>query len=155
MSNRAWTEFEPDMQVSPLSLHVPVGTHPGNFVAVGVDLASVPLVRRSVRDFGDRYLRRIFTLSELTDCYVSEDPAPRLAARFAAKEATIKALTVDGAHPPWTSIEVRRHPTGWCEMHLTGEAARLARERGIDRLAVSLSHEGEMAAAVVVATAPG
>ena len=88
----------------------------------------------------------------IADCSVSQDLAPHLAARFAAKEATIKALRVDGAQPPWTSMEVRRHQSGWCEMHLSGKAARLAKTRGINQLAVSLSHEGDLAIAVVVAT---
>ena len=47
---------------------------------------------------------------------------------------------------------MRRHPSGWCEIHLTGEAARLAEDRGIGRLALSLSHEEDLAAAVVMAT---
>ena len=113
---------------------------------MGIDLTSVAQVRQSLRDFGDRYLHRVFTPTEIADCCASQDPAPHLAARFAAKEATIKALTVEDAQPPWTSIEVRRHPSGWCGIHLTGEAARLAQARGIDRFAVSLSHEGDLAA---------
>lgn len=125
------------------------------FVGVGIDLTSVSQVRDSLRDFGDRYLHRVFTTTEIADCAVSRDPVPHLAARFAAKEATIKALRVDGAQPPWTSIEVRSHSSGWCDMHLTGRAARLAEHRGIDRLDVSLSHEGDLAVAVVVATTQG
>jgi holo-[acyl-carrier protein] synthase len=124
-------------------------------IAVGIDLVSVPDVRQSCCDFGERYLRRVYTAHELEECGQSADPAPRLAARFAAKEATIKALSVEHAQPPWTSIEVWRHPRGWCEIRLTGQAARLAAERRIDRIAVSLSHEGDMAAAVVLATTAG
>jgi holo-[acyl-carrier protein] synthase len=121
-------------------------------LSVGIDLVSVTQVRESLREFGDRYLQRVFTTDEITDCSEAEDPAPRFAARFAAKEATIKALKVEGTQPPWTSIQVRRDPSGWCELHLTGEAARLAQERGIEHLALSMSHEGDFATALVVAT---
>ena len=131
---------------------LPADLIPRTFVGVGIDLTSVSQVRDSLRDFGDRYLHRVFTTTEIADSSVSQDLVPHLAARFAAKEATIKALHVDGAQPPWTSMEVRRHQSGWCEMHLSGTAARLAEARGIDRLAVSLSHEGDLAIAVVVAT---
>jgi holo-[acyl-carrier protein] synthase len=143
------------MTTPAVPLHVPMDPTPGNLVAVGIDLASVSQVRHSLRDFGDQYLQRVFTGREIADCSASHDPAPHLAARFAAKEATIKALMVEDGQPPWTSIEVRRHPSGWCEIHLTGEAARLADERGIDTFAVSLSHEEDLAAAVVVATTGG
>jgi holo-[acyl-carrier protein] synthase len=119
---------------------------------VGIDLVSVVQVRDSLREFGDRYVERVFTPDEIADCSASDDPAPRYAARFAAKEATIKALKVEGAQPPWTSIEVRRHPSGWCELHLTGEAARLARDLGLGHFALSMSHEGDYATAVVIAT---
>jgi acyl carrier protein len=75
-----------------------------------------------------------------------------LAARFAAKEATIKALAPADGAPPWRSIEVRRHPGGRCSLLLHGEAGRLAWASGLDHWAVSLSHEGAVAVAVVVAS---
>jgi holo-[acyl-carrier protein] synthase len=77
--------------------------------------------------------------------------AASLAARFAAKEATIKVLRPEDSTPAWKSIEVRRHPSGWCELHLTGEAARLAAAADVTDLAVSLTHDGDLAAAVVLA----
>jgi holo-[acyl-carrier protein] synthase len=123
----------------------------GNVVAVGVDLTHVPEVQRSVDVFGSQYLDRIFTPGEQAQSAESSDPTPHLAARFAAKEATIKVLSVEDAIPPWTSIEVRRDACGASTLHLTGTAARFALNRGIDSLLVSLSHESEMAIAVVVA----
>jgi len=121
-------------------------------VRVGVDLISIDDVAASLERFGDRYRRRLFTDHELETCGDRHgEGAAGLAARFAAKEAALKVLRPVGTRPEWRSIEVRRHPDGWCEMQLHGEAARLAREAGIERMAVSLSHEGAMAAAVVVA----
>jgi holo-[acyl-carrier protein] synthase len=128
----------------------PVGSEP---IRVGIDLCSVQAVADSVATFGDRYLHRIYTEHELEYC--GADPgrsAERLAARFAAKEAAVKVLRPRDARPEWRSIEVRRDPGGWCELVLTGSAAELAREASINSLSVSLSHEGDMANAVVVAT---
>ena len=130
----------------------PAGTPPG--VRVGVDLVAAGDVAASVDRFGDRYLRRIFTEHELASCR-GERVAEGLAARFAAKEATLKVLGVDDAQPGWRSIEMFRTPRGACEIRLRGEAARLADEAGIGPLAVSLSHDRGVAVAVVVALTGG
>ena len=124
----------------------------GNVVAVGVDLADVVEVQRSIDLFGAQYLDRIFTSGEQAQSAESLNQTPHLAARFAAKEATIKVLSVEDAIPPWTSIELRRQPRGNCTLHLTGAAAQMASEKGINGLLVSISHEGAMAIAVVIAT---
>jgi holo-[acyl-carrier protein] synthase len=116
-------------------------------IGVGIDLTSTDEVRDSIRRFGDRYLKRVYTSGELRDS--GRDPA-RLAARFAAKEATNKALRAPD-RLPWQSIEVRRGLTGAPELALTGAAEALAAQRGCRRLAVSLTHERGHAAAVVVA----
>jgi holo-[acyl-carrier protein] synthase len=71
-----------------------------------------------------------------------------LAARFAAKEATIKVLR-EGV--PWSSIEVRRSAAGWVELQLAGRAADIAAEGGLRDFALSLTHEAGLASAVVVA----
>ena len=122
-------------------------------IRVGIDLCSVADVAESVATFGDRYLHRVYTPHELDYCV--QDPArtsERLAARFAAKEAAVKVLRPADARPEWRSIEVRRDSAGWCELALTGTAAKLARDADITSLAVSLSHDGDLATAVVVAT---
>jgi holo-[acyl-carrier protein] synthase len=116
---------------------------------VGTDLVRVHEVAASITRFGDRYLRRVYTDHELTSC--GGEPS-RLAARFAAKEATIKVLRPADARPDWRAIEVRRHASGACDLHLSGTAAAQASAAGITSLAVSLSHEGDLATAVVIAT---
>jgi holo-[acyl-carrier protein] synthase len=138
---------------------------------VGVDVTDVAEVADSVRVFGDRYLRRIFTPHELDCCKRTGPPERRsaweddgpahpgvtglslesLAARFAAKEAAVKVLRPTGPRPDWRSIEVRRDAHGACDLVLSGLAADLAAQAGFDRLAVSLTHHAGMAAAVVVA----
>ena len=90
-------------------------------VRVGIDLVSVDTVRESIREHGDRYLERIYTEAELRDCLGAEGTVPeRLAARFAAKEATIKVLRPTDQPIPWRNIEVIRHPSGWVELELSG-----------------------------------
>ena len=120
-------------------------------VRVGVDTAEVTEVAASIARFGDRYLRRIYTDGELADCEGSPVVMARgLAARFAAKEATLKVLRPSGTIPGWRTIEVRRAPGGWPELHLRGAAEQLAVEAGLGGLSVSLTHHGELATAVVV-----
>jgi holo-[acyl-carrier protein] synthase len=124
----------------------------GTSVRVGADLAGVQQVADSVARFGDRYLRRVYTEHEIACCPgLPSVAAAGLAARFAAKEATLKVLRPVDYQPDWRSIEVQRHAAGWCAISLSGHAAALADRAGIAELAVSLSHEGGMAAAVVVA----
>ncbi len=128
-------------------------------VRVGVDLVAVADIAESVERFGSRYLQRVFTPHEI-DCCRRADARTRaaapgysvesLAARFAAKEATVKVLRPAGWRPDWRTIEVRRTRGGWCEIHLSGPAARLAADAGIDELEVSLTHESMVAVAVVV-----
>src|ERR1700734_2735054 len=121
-------------------------------IRVGTDVTAVHEVAESVDRFGLRYLERIYTEHEISSC--TGEPlveAASLAARFAAKEATIKVLRPVGHQPDWRSIEVRPHPEGWCTMSLSGHAAALAEAAGIIELAVSLTHEDDVAAAVVVA----
>ncbi len=123
---------------------------PGN-LRVGVDLVLVGDVEAALLRHGDRYAQRIFTERELEDT-AGRSRAAGLAARFAAKEAAIKALSPDEDVPGWRCIEVRRLPSGQCTLVLRGVADRLARAAGLDEWAVSLSHEGAVAVAVVLAS---
>jgi holo-[acyl-carrier protein] synthase len=121
-------------------------------IRVGLDLVSADSIREALRAHGDRYLSRVYTPREVSDCVTGTSiDAERLAARFAAKEATFKALQVGDAAVSWLDVEVRRDPTGAVDLLLRGNAANLAAEVGMRGLALSLSHESGMAAAVVVA----
>jgi holo-[acyl-carrier protein] synthase len=95
----------------------------------------------------------VYTERELHDCTtpVGAPDAQRLAARFAAKEATLKVLRSADEAVPWRTIGVRSGAHGAPAIELAGVAARLARRRGVESLAVSLTHEGPFAAAIVVA----
>jgi holo-[acyl-carrier protein] synthase len=121
-------------------------------VRVGIDLVAVESVRASLREHGDRYLARVYTEQEVADCGGADGPdAERLAARFAAKEAALKVLRPAGGGVSWHAIEVIRDEAGWADLKVTGAAAELARQAGIVAFAVSLTHEGAYASAVVVA----
>jgi holo-[acyl-carrier protein] synthase len=119
---------------------------------VGIDLVRVSTVRDAIAAHGERYLARVYTARELEDCRTAGVVDPlRLAARFAAKEAAMKALRVGDEAVPWPSIEVVRHRTGHAELELHGRAGELAAAQGLEHLAVSLTHEDEYASAVVAA----
>ncbi|HEX5307718.1 MAG TPA: holo-ACP synthase [Solirubrobacteraceae bacterium] len=122
-------------------------------IRVGTDLVSVESVRDSIRAHRARYLERVYTERELSDCRTQTGFSPaRLAARFAAKEATLKVLRPGDDDPvAWRSIEVCRASSGWVELRLTGAAAALAADAGVSELALSISHESGFATAVVVA----
>jgi holo-[acyl-carrier protein] synthase len=120
---------------------------------LGFDLAQVSAIEESLRAFGERFARRLFTPHELA--YAGSGSgmrAERLAARFAAKEAVIKALGWSEAGVNWCDIEVVKLSDGACAISLHGRTAQLAAAMGDPRLSLSLSHEGDYAGAVVTAT---
>lgn len=118
-------------------------------VGVGVDVVDVARLARVVALRGPALCRRVFTPDELRDCRGS---VRRLAARFAAKEATAKALGTGIGAIGWRDVEIRSGARGAPELTLAGAAQSAATERGFDRWAVSLTHDATHAVAVVVAT---
>jgi holo-[acyl-carrier protein] synthase len=121
---------------------------------VGIDIVDVHRIEDSIQRFGDRFLNRLFTRAEQAYCEsLSNNTATAqcLAARFAAKEATIKVLRPEAAMLDWRTIEIQRHQEGYCDIVLYEDAADLAQQRGIMTLSVSMSHEAAYATAVVVA----
>lgn len=121
-------------------------------VRVGLDLVEISRIQESVDRFGDRFLRRLFSDGEIA--YAQSRPArsaEHLAARFAAKEAAIKAFSLAEAGMAWRDIEVQRHDDGACHLALHGRAAEAAERLGITHIALSLSHDGDYAGAVVTA----
>jgi holo-[acyl-carrier protein] synthase len=119
---------------------------------VGIDMVSIDSVRESIREHGDRYLKRIFTERELSDCNTNQGLiTERLAARFAAKEATLKVLRPVDEPVPWRTIEIVRHEAGWVAIKLSGRAAALAAEADLDGFELSICHEADYASAVVIA----
>jgi holo-[acyl-carrier protein] synthase len=126
-------------------------------IRVGIDFVSIDAVEESIRVHSGRYLGRVYTSTELEDCRLADGShdARRLAARFAAKEAVMKVLRVDVDGVPWQAIGVLRDSHGRPSVELTGAAAELAAQHGVESMDLSLSHAGPFAAAVVVAQVRG
>jgi holo-[acyl-carrier protein] synthase len=121
-------------------------------IRVGADLVSVHDVASSIEQFGDRYLGRVYSSAELRTCSAADGLplANRLAARFAAKEATIKALR-PSVGLAYSNIEVITAPSGAPAMAVSGAAAEWVDELDLSSSSVSLTHEGDFAAAIFVA----
>ena len=126
----------------------------GGVGGVGVDLVEVGRVRVMLAEKGPHVFERLLTAGEAAYCRSKADPAESVAVRLAAKEAVYKALQGSAAARGigWRDIEVVRDEDGRPEVVLTGLAADRAREMGITRFFVSLSHTHEAAIAVAVAS---
>ena len=114
---------------------------------IGLDLIDITRVERARDRFGERFYARFFTPEEVAIC---AGDALRLAARIAAKEAAAKALGCGIGDVRWIDIEVGRDERQRPTLHLHGRAAELAAELGLREWEVSLTHESNQAAAVVV-----
>jgi holo-[acyl-carrier protein] synthase len=125
-------------------------------VGIGIDVVEIARIRRLMERWQDRFLRRVFTDQELAYALARHDPAEHLAARFAAKEATLKALgTGLSMGVRWREMEVRRARGQPPALALSGRTAALGEARGIRRLHVSLTHDGGLAVAQVLAEGEG
>jgi holo-[acyl-carrier protein] synthase len=124
-------------------------------VRIGLDLVAVNSVADTLRgEHGEHYLERVYTEREVDDCRgpSGQVEPERLAARFAAKEAAIKAIPGCEEGVSLTDIEVRRSDSGCVELALSGRVAGLAESAGLGELALSITHEAGFAAAAVIAT---
>lgn len=125
-------------------------------LGLGTDIVSIERLDRMVEEYGERFLYRVFTRREVETAELRATLSERLGTRFAAKEACMKALgTGWRGGVQFTDIEVRKHPSGMPELVLTDAAKERANELGVERILVSLSHESEMAMAVVILEGAG
>jgi holo-[acyl-carrier protein] synthase len=128
----------------------------GERLRVGMDLVQISRIAESLEQFGERFLRKLFTEGEIAYARQSATgTSERLAARFAAKEAAIKAFSFSDAGIGWRDIEVCKLPDGGCRLALHGKAAQQASQLGVSDIALSLSHDGDYATAVVTAFCVG
>jgi len=118
----------------------------------GIDLVQISRIAESLANFGEKFTRRLFTEHEIGYA-TSSGPlqAERFAKRFAAKEATIKALELTQVGLDWRQIEVRRDTSGHCTLALHGVAREAAERARVHELSLSLSRDGDYATAMVVA----
>ena len=120
-------------------------------VGTGVDITEVPRIQAAIDRFGDRFLRRVFTPEEVRYCLSKANSAERLAARFAAKEAGMKAIGTGLRHGvTWQDVEVVRLPGGRPSLRFSGQAAEFAERLGCKQASLSLTHTKEQAMAFVI-----
>jgi holo-[acyl-carrier protein] synthase len=120
-------------------------------VGTGIDIAEVPRIREVIERHGERFLKRIFTEGEIQYCESKANRVERYAARFAAKEAGMKAIGTGWNHGVrWRDLEVARKPGGRPTLLLHGKAAEFAAKLGATNIALSLTHTAEQAFAQVI-----
>ena len=120
-------------------------------VGMGIDIAEVPRIRQSIERFGQRFLERIFTDGEQRYCDSKANRMERYAARFAAKEAAMKALGTGWNHGVrWRDCEVVRMPGGRPTIAFHGKAGEFTAKLGVKNAALSISHTQEQAIAQVI-----
>jgi holo-[acyl-carrier protein] synthase len=121
-------------------------------VGVGVDIVDISRLERSIAEYGERFINRVFTPGEIEYCERLARKGERYATRFAAKEAARKAI---GAATPvkalvWREVEIISSTEGAPQLQFHGRAAELVKELRVARAHVSLSHGQDQAVAFVV-----
>jgi holo-[acyl-carrier protein] synthase len=120
-------------------------------VGTGVDLAEVDRIRESVERFGEKFLRRIYTEREIAYVERKANKFERYAARFAAKEAGMKAIGTGWRHGVrWQDFEVVNLPSGRPTLKLHGVAAEFASRLGVTNIQLSLTHTSGLGLAYVI-----
>jgi holo-[acyl-carrier protein] synthase len=120
-------------------------------VGTGVDLAEVSRIRASIERFGAKFVERIYTAAEIAYVERKANRFERYAARFAAKEAGMKAIGTGWRHGvTWRDFEVANLPSGRPTLRLHGVAARVAEKLGVRRVSLSLTHTAELGMAHVI-----
>lgn len=120
-------------------------------LSIGNDIVSNDRIRKAVDDFGDRFLKRVFTEEEIEYCKNKKDPIPHLAARFACKEAFIKAVgTSSQTLVDMKEISLRGREFGKKKLFLTGKSKELFHLKGFTEADASVSHCESYSTAVVL-----
>jgi len=120
-------------------------------LGIGTDLAEVARIDQSIKRYGDRFLRRVYTERERAYALSKANSAERFAARFAAKEAGMKAIgTGWNRGVTWQDFEVANEPSGRPTLRLQGVARRIAEQLGMTSISISLTHTKELAFAIVI-----
>ncbi len=114
---------------------------------LGIDIIEISRVKEAISRWGNRFLQRVYTDAELT---LYRTKVESLAARFAGKEATIKALSFPGIIIAWRDVEILSESNGRPTVHLHGQALQRSRDLGLEGVIISLSHSREYAIAVVI-----
>jgi len=118
---------------------------------VGTDIVAVGRIAALIRDRGAAFTERWFTAQEIDYCAGKAVPSRHFAARYAAKEAVVKAMPVSWDGPlPWRSIEIVNDPSGVPSVRLSGAILEAATRAGVGEISVSLAHCDEYATAIAL-----
>ena len=132
-------------------MKLPEIPHGTNVLGVGIDQIEVSRIRDSLEKHGDHFLNKIFSSEEQSYCMEKADPAPFLAARFAAKEATAKALgTGFVPHFGWLDSEVSNGRAGEPILLFNQKAQSLIQSKEANKALISLTHLEGIASAIVI-----
>jgi holo-[acyl-carrier protein] synthase len=120
-------------------------------IGLGVDITQIDRIEATIERRGRPFLERVFTPSEIAYCDSHRHRAERFAGRFAAKEAAMKALGTGWARGVrWIDIEVVREPSGKPSLRLAGAACEIASGLGVKNIALTITHDGNTALALVL-----
>jgi holo-[acyl-carrier protein] synthase len=120
-------------------------------VGTGVDLAEVPRIQASIERYGAKFIQRIYTPREIAYVERKANKFERYAARFAAKEAGMKAIGTGWRRGvTWQDFEVANLPSGKPTLLLHGVAAKFAEKLGVKNVSLSLTHTRELGMAHVI-----
>jgi holo-[acyl-carrier protein] synthase len=121
-----------------------------DIIGIGIDATDIPRIARTLERYGERFLRRVFTVGEIAYCMRRRNPSPHLAGRFAAKEAAMKALGTGHTQGVlWADIEVVRGG-GPPRIVLHGGAERRAASMQVTRSLLTITHSEALAFAQVL-----
>jgi holo-[acyl-carrier protein] synthase len=118
---------------------------------IGTDLVEIKRIKEALERWGDRFMNKVFTPGEIEYCSQKRNSSPNFSARFAAKEALVKALGIGmrrGVH--WKDVEVTRGPLGKPVLKLSGQAEAICKQEKIQGIFLSLAHDREYSIALVV-----
>jgi holo-[acyl-carrier protein] synthase len=120
-------------------------------VGTGVDIAEVPRIKASIERFGARFTERVYTPAEIAYVERKANRFERYAARFAAKEAGMKAIGTGWRHGVrWQDFEVANLPSGKPTLRFHGVAAKFAERLGVRNVSLSITHTAEVGMAHVI-----
>ncbi|WP_437744880.1 holo-ACP synthase [Sorangium sp. So ce302] len=119
-------------------------------IGVGVDFCVIDRIAAAIERHEGRFEERLFTATERAYCRMRGSPAQHFAGRFAAKEACVKALGAP-AGLAWHELEVIRAEGGRPTLELSGASLKIARELGVEKIHLTISHQANFAVATVVA----
>ncbi|MFW5749745.1 MAG: holo-ACP synthase [Halanaerobium sp.] len=119
-------------------------------VGTGIDIIKNSRIKRLKEKYEERFLKKIYTEAEIEYCQQKKNSAPSFAARFAAKEAVLKALGTGMRNNSWQDIEILNNNLGKPEVKLVGSTADRAEELGVSSIFISISHERDYSIAQII-----